>query len=348
MSSRDLLHAQQYAMIDDYLIDCLLSDEHEYEAEVTEYPVESGATITDNIRPKPLTITMECLISNTPIGPLATIRDPLSNVAGTFQLPSYHTGQDPNARETAQPPVSDAYNRMLEIRDKREPVTIRTSLGTFSNMAMKSLSIPRASGRGDDLQFTASFQQIKIVRRKRSVVVQTHRGNCTAVQGKKVSYLWRQATPPGSPWYAGAYNSEGRQILRSSNNGGAPVRGADPAVWVLYDSSKPISQQYEYLHKVSQKGRLAAFGVSAASDLSATLTSREVVAFHFDMARDRKERNAEAGREVTVSEYDRLRAANKLKKVDDMSNGQTSGITRGPATGTKPPTVSLGKPTRVR
>lgn len=139
----------QLVMIDDFLIDVVLSEDHTFESDVTEYPVESGSNITDNVRPRPIVVTMECLVSNTPIGFLAS-RHPNGEQGGGGE------------------PADDCYELLQKIRDKREPVIIRTSLRTFDNMVLKSLSIPRAKDRGDALKFTASFQQIQVVTNKRT------------------------------------------------------------------------------------------------------------------------------------------------------------------------------------
>jgi len=141
---------RQLAMIDGFLLDCSLSEEHVFESEVTEYPVEQGADVTDNVRPKPITVTMEALVSNTPINPDII-----------------------NARSAPDESVDDAYAKLLQIRDAREPVTIRTSLRTFDNMVLKNLSIPRAAGRGDELRFTATWQQVQIVSNVRTIRVST-------------------------------------------------------------------------------------------------------------------------------------------------------------------------------
>lgn len=134
----------QFAMIDSFLIDACISESHEYKSEITKFPVERGGTITDNIRNEPLTVTMECIISNTPIGKLAQ----QFSSAGRSDF---------------------MYQRLLEIRAARKPVTIRTSLKKFNNMALESLSIPRGKGGGDFLRFTAVFVQIDIVDTDRSI-----------------------------------------------------------------------------------------------------------------------------------------------------------------------------------
>ncbi len=137
----------ELVMINEFLIDCCLSDNHNYESEVTDFPVESGSTISDNIRNKPLVVTMECIVSNTPIGKIVKYRNNTSD------------------------PASSAYEVLIKIREDKQPVPIRTSLRTFENMALQNLTIPRSSGRGDELRFTATFKQIEIVINKRGTRV---------------------------------------------------------------------------------------------------------------------------------------------------------------------------------
>lgn len=164
----------QLVAINDFLIDCSLKETHTFDSQVTEYPVESGSNITDNIRPLPMTLEMECIVSNTPIGVMSTFRNSLLTEPGDSEI-------------APTKPSEDAYDMLLRIRSKRQPVTIRTSLRTYENMALKSLNIPRDIGVGDALRFTASFIQIDTVENKRSVRVSPPNGR----KKKKVSM-----TPP--------------------------------------------------------------------------------------------------------------------------------------------------------
>jgi hypothetical protein len=170
----------QLVMIDDFLIDVILNETHEFENEVTEYPVESGSNITDNVRPKPIVVTMECLVSNSPIGFLKDLRDAVSE------------------------PADDCYEHLQKIRDRRDYVTIRTSLRTFTSMVLKNLSIPRAQGRGDELRFTATFQQVQTVSNKRVRRTATPAGKGKNKYGLSLDklldadkVLWRKGKPPG-------------------------------------------------------------------------------------------------------------------------------------------------------
>jgi hypothetical protein len=132
--------------INGFLIDATVSETHEFSSEVTEHPVENGADVTDNVRARPIRITMDCVVSDTPIG---FVRD----VRGENALPS-----------------DDAYALLIDLRDSREPVDIETSLRTFENMVLESLSIPRSPQNGDALRFTASFVQIQLVTNARTTV----------------------------------------------------------------------------------------------------------------------------------------------------------------------------------
>src|SRR5688572_28114694 len=123
---------QQFAMINNYLIDVSVKEDHSFESDVTDFPAESGASFSDNIRPKPIRITMEGIVSDTPIGEMVGNRPQTAPVTTPAQ-----------ADESAHVISQVAYTKILEVWNKREPVTIRTSLGTFERMALVSLSVPR-------------------------------------------------------------------------------------------------------------------------------------------------------------------------------------------------------------
>lgn len=133
--------------IDGFSVDITRSEEHSFESEVTEHPVEKGANITDHVRNKPITITMECVVSDSPVGPVRDIR----------------------ARATTKP-SDDAFAKMLAIREAGEPVTIATSLKVFTNMMLTSLTVPRTAANGRALVFSVSFTQIEFVTNARTTV----------------------------------------------------------------------------------------------------------------------------------------------------------------------------------
>ena len=202
-----------YALIDDYPIDCLVSDTHDFESDVTEFPTESGSDIADNIRNKPLRVTMECLVSNTPIGTLDS-----------------QTSNSVIARSSGVFPADDAYKRMVVIRDAKALVTISTSLDVYENMAMESLSIPRTAGGGDYLHFTIKWVQVTTVENVRTVRVSTPiaQGNSTATKAPAATNTayYIVAGEPWALWY-----DKDIQGWRSNATFGA--KGTNPAKWYL-------------------------------------------------------------------------------------------------------------------
>lgn len=132
------------------LIDITVSEDHMFESEVTDYPTESGSTFTDNIRKRPIMVSMQGIVSNTPLEAMRTIRGNKASVA-----------------------AQEAYAHLQLVWSRGEPVTIRTSLGTFRNMAMESLSAPRSKDDGDAFHFHARFKQITIVTNARVAIKRT-------------------------------------------------------------------------------------------------------------------------------------------------------------------------------
>jgi hypothetical protein len=120
------------------------------------------------------------IVSNTPIGWIAKKRDKDSE------------------------PATDAYNFLQRIRDKRLPVRIDTSLSTFDSMALQNLSIPRATGRGDELRFTATWLQVATVTNKRTTIntaTPDGRGHTTTNKTLDKNYDLYKICPSVNRWY---------------------------------------------------------------------------------------------------------------------------------------------------
>lgn len=165
-------------LIDGFEIDVTVSEEHSFDSEVTEHPVESGADVADHVRARPIVVTLEGVVSNTPIGAL---RDRRSSAGSTS-------------------PPSDALLKLLLIRDLREPVSITTALQQYDDMLLSSLSVP--VGPDDALNFRATFTQVVIVTNERTVVaVKEPRDAKKTTRGTKAakvitSALTKAGVPP--------------------------------------------------------------------------------------------------------------------------------------------------------
>ncbi len=130
--------AKRVVKIAGYPIDLARSEEIRYPSKITSHPAESGTDFTDHIKNDPIEITLECLVSDTPIGAIATDTT-RSNLDG-------------------RKPSEDAHARMVAVRDARIPVVVECSKGTFENMGLESLTEPANSSTTGGLTFTVRFQ----------------------------------------------------------------------------------------------------------------------------------------------------------------------------------------------
>lgn len=117
------------------------SDEvHEWNNEVTQFPVELGSPITDHIQPQPDRISISGIISNSAIGEVA--------------LEKQKSGEDR---------CQTAFDIVRKLMDDRILVTVYTRYKIYTDMALKSTNIPRGSSIGDSLEFKMEFVNVRLV-----------------------------------------------------------------------------------------------------------------------------------------------------------------------------------------
>jgi hypothetical protein len=156
-------------LIDNHVFDAALFETHRRDSEVTEFPVESGADFTDHIRRLPIEVEIEGIVSDTPIGQVALLRE-LDGGSGVL-------------------PSEEALAKLEQIYERRQPVTIQTSKKLYERMAMTSLEIPVDRETGKALRFTATFRQIKVVTNQRIAIRAVPVAQGTRKQGQQPAKL---------------------------------------------------------------------------------------------------------------------------------------------------------------
>lgn len=132
--------------IDGYALDCILEEQVAYDAEVTEYPIESGGRASDHVENATPVVTMTFIVSDTPTGEVAAVRS--ANAV----------------------PSSEAKRFLLDLREARRPFTVEGTTGTYPLMVFKSLTESRDAGTGDALVVEAEFRQLRLEEVRRAVV----------------------------------------------------------------------------------------------------------------------------------------------------------------------------------
>jgi hypothetical protein len=162
--SLTLLYRKNPTTIDSVVLDASVTQSHVTEVEVTEHPVETGAAISDHARKKPDTLSIEGIVSNTPMSRSQDHRI-IATQSGNLStnVLEDHPADRPGYAE-------DAYAKLLALADSGKLITIVTSLRTYDSMVLTNLTVPRDAKTGDVLRFTANFKRVRVVTNKTTVV----------------------------------------------------------------------------------------------------------------------------------------------------------------------------------
>lgn len=125
--------------INGYFFDAFLSIDHNLQLEMTEHPVQTGASITDHTYLKPNELTMEIGMSDV----MASIVD------GQFS--------DGGATRSI-----NAFQILKELWQQRLPLQVVTRLGIYDNMIIQSIAIPDDYTRLNGLRATVKLKELLV------------------------------------------------------------------------------------------------------------------------------------------------------------------------------------------
>lgn len=131
------------------VVDASVSESHSFAAEVTDYPVEKGANVADNIRAKPTVLRLEAFISDAPLTNAG--RNQVAS-GGVTPRPKY----EPNRSQ-------DVLNQLIRLRDEGVLVTVYTGIKKYENMLLQSIDMPRDKSLKAGLRLTLTFKETRIV-----------------------------------------------------------------------------------------------------------------------------------------------------------------------------------------
>lgn len=159
-------------------LDAAESLNHEFTSTPSKNPIEDGSEITDNVRVNNGTLSITGMISDSPLrilnsalniftGSLTSIGETAFGgfasqalAVGLGSLGGIIAGRDEDDVLFPQ----KAFDYLLELRKNKIPFNIQTDLKVYENMILTKLSVPRTAADGRSLKFSASFEQITIVR----------------------------------------------------------------------------------------------------------------------------------------------------------------------------------------
>jgi hypothetical protein len=119
-------------------LDATILESPQFTATATRSDVETGVDITDHVELDPQQLSIQGIVSNTPVSFLGGLI-----ISGD--------------------PAQDALNFLLDLYRNREPFDFVGGLQVYSNMVITSFNPSRTPQTGKALQFTMTMQQIRIV-----------------------------------------------------------------------------------------------------------------------------------------------------------------------------------------
>jgi hypothetical protein len=168
-------------------------------SQATDHPVETGGVISDHIIKRPLTLKLDGIVTDTPLG--QTLLD-----TGT-PLEAISTGQAQDqakayAQARAADPISNQAKDILRtLHDAKVQITLATGTTrgsnggaeqVFESMVIEQLEFPRDEKTGDAVRFTLSLKEIITVESQtvplantlKPGLKDTGRQGTTALEGK--------------------------------------------------------------------------------------------------------------------------------------------------------------------
>jgi hypothetical protein len=131
-------------------------EDHQDTLEITDHPVEQGATISDHAFKRPSEVTIKGAWSASP------------SVAGLIDgaiggLKSTITGAQAIVSGKAPQTLVDRYTKLLELQKSAVPFEIYTGKRKYSNMLIRTLSVTTNKGSENSLEVTLQCREVQIV-----------------------------------------------------------------------------------------------------------------------------------------------------------------------------------------
>lgn len=151
-------------------LDCTVRENHSRQSPASDYPIENGASISDNILIRPIELELNGIISDTPIDAgavaVSALTSAVSNIAGPLGVVGAAGGVALFQALQGTGKISiNTYEQLLRLQEARAPFEVFTTLvpKKYQNMWIKSLSVPRDASTGQVLAFNLSLIQLLLV-----------------------------------------------------------------------------------------------------------------------------------------------------------------------------------------
>jgi hypothetical protein len=160
-----LFGSRKAGRIGELQMDAVIREIPNYRNNVTQFPVEDGSSINDNIRIMPDEINIVGFVTNSPIDVIqASNAEVIENVDGSIEIKNLRRTDVLNSVELAQDILLRISGRKIEGKNQvPKLVDVVTGLRVYHRMAITALRMPRDSSIGQALRFEITLVNVENV-----------------------------------------------------------------------------------------------------------------------------------------------------------------------------------------
>lgn len=133
-------------------LDAVIRESHSSPIRLTQNPVEKGADVTDHAIIEPKKLTIEGVVSDTPLG-FRAVSDLIDTATGYFGASS----SDSETRSQI------AFNDLNKLKDARDEIEIQTGLKLYPNMMILDIKVDQDKDTSRAIFMTIECQEVIIV-----------------------------------------------------------------------------------------------------------------------------------------------------------------------------------------
>ena len=179
------------------IADATVSEDHSRSAKVSQHPRETGADISDSYKAGQRELGVTFVISETPLG---------------------------YAPEPERP--REVYEQLLALQQDANLVDIQTTLGLYSNCALKEVSAPRSSSSGGSVVISSTWAVIERVETQETEIPAAILRGMVRASGKAKDKTKDQTGEPTAETIAAEASEMAKEAKRSILKGLKTTGGA--------------------------------------------------------------------------------------------------------------------------
>lgn len=200
--------AIQPVSIDGIEFDALMGSTESYDANVPEYSVETGFSVSDTIILNPEQLDMTLLVSDRSV-----------TWASRFGSSGDRVGR--------------VLKQLKELYFKKRLVTVTTSSETYSNMAITSMSIPKTTAMMGAVEVPIKFKKVRVTEAKTTTIPASY--GKSGASGAPAGTASTSSASGGSGSKSGSSSSSGGKSGGSSSSSGSGKSGS-----ILYNAASSV------------------------------------------------------------------------------------------------------------